>query len=167
MKLSLIAAVANNNVIGKENGLIWHMPDDLKHFKEMTMGHTLIMGRKTFESIGFPLKGRTIIVLTRREDYSIPGCQIANNLDEALKMTKGEKEVFIAGGAEIYAQAIDLHQTRHIYLTRIFASFDGDAFFPAINPDHWQLAERTDKPADEKNPYAFSFQTYKRIAPGK
>ncbi len=162
MKLFLIAAAANNNVIGNNNQLIWHMPADLKHFKDLTMGHTLIMGRKTFESLGTPLKGRTTIVLSRKKDYDAKGCQVAHDLSDALKLVKGEKEVFIAGGSQIYDQSMNLHQSRRIYLTRIFASFDGDAYFPEIDPAQWELIERTDHQPDEKNKYAYSFQTYKR-----
>ena len=162
MKLFLIAAAANNNVIGNDNQLIWHMPADLKHFKDLTMGHTLIMGRKTFESLGVPLKGRTIIVLSRQKDYDAKGCQVVHDLSDALKLVRGEKEVFIAGGSQVYDQSINLHQTRRIFLTRIFASFDGDAYFPDIDPGQWELIERTDHQSDEKNPYAYSFQTYKK-----
>ncbi len=162
MKISLIAAIANNNVIGNNNQLIWHMPSDLKHFKALTMGHTLIMGRKTFESLGSPLKGRKTIVLSRQKNYDAQGCQVAGNLTDALKLVQKEKEVFIAGGAQIYSQSINLAQTRRIYLTRIFASFEGDAFFPDIDAIQWELIERTDNQPDEKNPYAYSFQTYKR-----
>lgn len=162
MHLSIIAAIANNNVIGNENQLIWHMPADLKHFKELTMGHTMIMGRKTFESIGAPLKGRTTIVLTRQKDYDARGCQVAAGLDEALTIVKDEKEVFIAGGAQVYEQAIQLKRTRKIYLTRIFASFEGDAFFPEIDMTEWTCTDRTDHPPDEKNQYPYSFRVYRR-----
>lgn len=162
MKLSLIAAIANNHVIGKDNRLIWHMPADLKHFKELTLGHTLIMGRKTFESLKSPLKGRTIIVLSRQKDYDAGECQVAHKLDDAIKLVKEEKEVFIAGGAQIYNEAINLKKTRRIYLTRIYASFEGDAFFPEINPEQWQLTEHDDYPPDDKNPYPYCFQTYVR-----
>lgn len=163
MKLSLIAAVANNHVIGKNNRLVWHMPADLKHFKELTLGHTLIMGRMTFESLGSPLKGRTTIVLSRQKGYDARGCQVTHTLYDALKLAKGEKEVFIAGGSQIYNEAINMPQTRRIYLTRIYASFEGDAYFPEINPEHWQLTEHTDYPPDDRNPHAYCFQTYKRI----
>lgn len=162
MKLYLIAAAANNNVIGSENRMIWKLPADLKYFKNMTMGHTMIMGRKTFESLGGPLKGRTTIVVTRQKDYDAKGCPVAHTLKEALRLAGDEKEVFIAGGGEIYTQAIRLHQTKKIYLTRVFANFDGDAFFPDIDPARWELIDRDDRPADEKNPYPYSFQTYKR-----
>lgn len=163
MILSLIAAVANNNVIGNDNRLIWHLPADLKHFRRLTMNHTLIMGRKTFESIGGPLKGRTTIILTRQTGYEAPEhCKIAGSLEEALKMVMGEKEVFIAGGEQVYRQSIDLHYSRRIYLTRVYASFDGDAFFPEIDPERWELIEREDHQPDDKNSFAYSFRTYKK-----
>jgi dihydrofolate reductase len=162
MKLFIVAAVANNNVIGNENRLIWHLPADLKHFKELTMGHTMIMGRKTFESIGQPLKGRKTIVVTTQPDYDAQGCQLAHSIEEAIKMVKNEKEVFIAGGAEIYRQTINLYHTRRIFLTRIYANFEGDTFFPDIDPEKWEIIEREDHQPDEKNQYSFSFLTYKR-----
>ncbi len=162
MKLSLIAAVANNNVIGSENRLIWHMPADLKHFKELTMGHTLIMGRKTFESIGKPLKGRKIIVVTSQENYDAQGEEVAPTVKDAIKMVKHEKEVFVAGGSEIYKQTMDLYHTRRMYITRIFAKFEGDAFFPEIDPEKWELIEMEEHEADEKNKYPYAFMTYKK-----
>lgn len=162
MKLYLVAAAANNNVIGNNNRLVWKLPADLRHFKNLTMGHVMIMGRKTFESIGGPLKGRSIIVVTRQTDYVAGGCEVAHSLKEAIGLVKDQKEIFIAGGGEIYAQAIRMHQTRRIYLTRIFANFEGDAFFPEIDPGQWELIERNDMPADEKNIYPYSFQIFKR-----
>lgn len=163
MKISLIAAAANNHVIGYDNRMIWHLPADMKHFKTLTMNHTLIMGRKTFESIGAPLKGRTTIILSRQHDYPAPeGCKLANSLPDAIRMVVNEKEVFVAGGEDIYRQAIDLRYTTRIYLTRVFANFDGDAFFPEIDPEKWELADRQDHQPDEKNSFPYSFQLYKR-----
>jgi dihydrofolate reductase len=162
MKIHLIAAVANNQVIGGDNRLLWHLPADLKHFKDLTMGHTLIMGRKTFESIGKPLKGRRTIVITSQTEYNAQGCLLARSLREALTLAGEEKEVFIAGGGQVYDQAIRLPQASRIHLTRIFASFTGDTFFPEIDPAQWELSERSDREADEKNPYPYSFQVYKR-----
>ncbi len=162
MKLSLVAAVANNNVIGSENRLLWHMPADLKHFKDLTMGHTLIMGRKTFESIGKPLKGRKTIVVTRNKDFDAQGCQIVHSIRDAVKAVKAEKEVFVAGGSEIYAQTIGLYHTRRLYITRIYANFDGDAFFPEIDPGKWELKEMEEHEANEKNKYPYAFMTYKK-----
>ncbi len=162
MKLFIIAAVANNNVIGQNNRLIWHMPNDLKHFKNLTNGHTLIMGRKTFESIGKPLPGRKIIVVTRQKNYDAQGCTVVESLKDAICEAKKDGEVYIAGGGEIYRQVINLHQTRRIFLTRIYANFEGDSFFPDIDEDKWELIDLEKHNADEKNPYPYAFLTYKR-----
>jgi dihydrofolate reductase len=162
MKLTIIAAVANNHVIGADNRLLWHLPADLKHFKSLTMGHTMIMGRKTFESIGKPLPGRRTIVVTRKEDYDAQGCGIAHSLEKAFKMLKKSEEAFVVGGADIYQQTINLHQAHKLIITRVFASFEGDAFFPDVDPNKWKLVERNDHKADEKNPYDFTYLTYKR-----
>jgi len=164
MKMYIIAAIANNNVIGSENRLIWHLPADMKHFRELTMGHTLIMGRKTFESIGKPLKGRKTIVVTTREDYDAQGEQVAHNIKEAIRMVKGEKEVFVAGGSDIYEQTIDLYHTRRMYITRIFANFEGDAFFPEIDTEKWELIDMEEHEPDDKNKYPYAFMTYKKKA---
>ncbi len=162
MKLSLVAAMANNNVIGSENRLLWHMPVDLKHFKDLTMGHTLITGRKTFESIGGPLKGRKTIVVTRNKNYDAKGCLVVHSIKDALKAVKREKEVFVAGGSEIYEQTIGLYHTRCLYITRIYANFDGDAFFPDIDTGKWELRSMEEHEADEKNKYPYAFMTYKK-----
>ncbi|HSV87135.1 MAG TPA: dihydrofolate reductase [Bacteroidales bacterium] len=162
MKIALIAAVANNHVIGAENRLIWHLPADLKHFKELTMGHTMIMGRKTFESIGKALPGRRNIVITRSKGYVAQGCEIANSTDDALKMAGKSETVFVIGGSEIFEQTINHPQTKILYITRIFACFEGDAFFPSVNPSRWKLVERLDRKPDEKNQYPYTFLTYHR-----
>ncbi len=162
MKLSIIAAVSNNNVIGNDNRLIWHMPADLKRFKNITMGHTLIMGRKTFQSIGKPLPGRKTIVVTRQKDFDTQGCQKASSFKEAIKLVKDQSEVFIAGGAEIYQQALESHYTKKIYLTRIFADFEGDTYFPELDTQKWQVIDRADYEPDEKNIYPYAFLEYKR-----
>lgn len=162
MILSLIAAVANNNVIGNESKLIWHMPEDLKHFKKTTMGHSIIMGRKTWESIGKPLKGRQNIVLTRQEYYLAEGCEVVHSIEEAIRKTKHEKEVFVIGGSDIYEQCIDLYYTRRLYITRIFANFEGDAFFPDIDTEKWDLEDMVELDADEKNKYPYAFLKYKK-----
>ncbi|MEE4176807.1 MAG: dihydrofolate reductase [Bacteroides sp.] len=162
MKITLIAAVANNHVIGADNRLLWHLPADLQHFKKLTIGHTMVMGRKTFESIGKPLPGRHTIVITRKKDYDAAGCEIAHSLEKAFKLVGKREEVFVVGGAEIYQQTIDLPQTHTLYITRVFASFEGDAFFPDVDPNQWQLIERLDRKADEKNIYDMTFLTYKR-----
>ncbi len=162
MKISIVAAVANNHVIGSDNKLLWHLPADLKYFKNLTMGHTIIMGRKTFESIGKPLPGRRTIVVSRRQDYVAPGCEVAHSVEQALFLAKNQKEVFVVGGAEIYQQTINLPQTKKLYLTRIFALFDGDAYFPNVDPGQWKLVGRNDIKADEKNLYNQTYLTYSR-----
>ncbi len=164
MKMYIIAAIANNNVIGSENRLIWHLPADLKHFRELTMGHTLIMGRKTFESIGKPLPGRKTIVVTSRKGYDAKGEQVAHNIKEAIRMVKDEKEVFVAGGSDIYEQTIDLYHTRRMYITRVYANFEGDAFFPDIDPEKWELIDMEEYEPDDKNKYPYAFMTYKKKA---
>ncbi len=162
MRLIIIAAVANNHVIGNNNQLLWHLPADLKRFKETTMGHTMIMGRKTFESIGKALPGRRTIVITRNEKFDAQGCEVVTNLKDALCMVKDECNVFVVGGGEIYRQTINLHVARRLFITRVFASFEGDSFFPAVDCDKWELIDREDHHADQKNPFPFSFLTYKR-----
>lgn len=157
MKLSIIAAVAENNVIGKDNQLIWRLPADLKHFKVLTMGHPMIMGRKTFDSIGKPLPGRTSIILTRQLDYTVEGCLVVHSLDQAITEAGklGSGESFIVGGAEIYRQSISIADK--IYLTEVHSFFDGDTFFPEIDPTIWREIKREFFPADERNAYAFDF----------
>lgn len=164
MNLSLIAAVANNHVIGHKNRMAWHMPADLKHFKRLTMNHTLIMGRKTYESIGKPLKGRKTVIVTNNRQYDAPGCLVAGSVEEVIQLVRKEQEVFVAGGAEIYRQTIDLPQTKRMYITRIYADVEGDAFFPLIDPAQWELADRETHQADENNPYPYAFLTYRKIS---
>ena len=157
MKLAIIVAVAENNVIGKDNQLIWHLPADLKHFKTLTMGHPMIMGRKTFDSIGKALPGRTSIIITRQPNYTAEGCLMVHSLEQAITEAGklGSGEVFVVGGAEIYQQSIPVSDK--IYLTEIHHSFDGDTFFPKIDSSVWQELKRESFPADEKNAFAFDF----------
>lgn len=157
MIVSIIVAKADNDVIGKDNELIWHMPADLKHFKNTTMGHYIIMGRKTFESQKKPLPGRTSIVITRNKDYKAEGCIIVYSLSDALKIAEENKqeEVFILGGAEIYK--IALPYTDKIYLTEIKSTFEGDTYFPHFELDEWEEIKREEFSADEKNPYPYIF----------
>lgn len=145
MIISIIVAVAKNNVIGQGNKLIWHISEDLKRFKKLTNGHHIIMGRKTFESIGKALPNRINIVVTRDKNYDAPGCVIATSLDEAFELSKNDIEVFIIGGGEIYRQAIPYAD--HIYLTKVDAEFKGDTFFPALNPEDW-IVETSQKGVD-------------------
>ena len=161
-KLSAIVAIDQSGAIGKDGQLLCHLPADLKHFKNITMGHSIIMGRKTFES--FPkgsLPGRQNIVVTRSSTFNPEGVTVAHSIDEAIRAAEMPGEVFIIGGANIYEQAIDQCDTLH--LTRLHATFDeADAFFPPIDNEDWITCENEDHQADEKNPIAYTFSTLKR-----
>ena len=166
MKVSLIVAVSENGVIGKDNDLIWHLPNDMLFFKETTTGHHVIMGRKNFESIPHkfrPLPNRTNIVITRRSDYKAEGCIVVNSLEEALKVAKcnGENEAFIIGGGQIYKLAIDAGVVDKIYLTKIHHSFDGDTFFPELSSD-WIKTNKIENKTDEKHRYSYDFITLEK-----
>ncbi|POY36069.1 dihydrofolate reductase [Solitalea longa] len=160
MTLSIIVAKAKNNVIGNNNTLIWHLPADLKYFKKLTTGNTIIMGRKTYDSIGKPLPNRRNIVISRNKDLKLEGCEVTDSLDAAISISESDNEVFIIGGAEIYKQAIDRSDT--LYVTEVKSSFDGDAFFPEISNNEWTEVQREDHVADEKNKIDYSFVTYKK-----
>lgn len=158
MIISLIVAMDEQRGIGLDGGIPWHLPADLKRFKSITMGHHLIMGRKTYESIGNPLPGRTMIIVTRNTNYQPDGCLVANSLEEALGFARmgSESEVFIIGGGELFAEAID-HADR-IYLSLVHTTLPADTFFPLISADEWQETETELVPADDKNKYAFTFK---------
>ena len=161
MNLTLIAAMAQNRIIGNNNDLIWHLPRDMKHFRELTTGHNVIMGRKTFESMDSrPLKNRTNIVITRQEDYQAEGCTVVHSLDEAIASVKDDDQPFVIGGAEIYRQALEKAQT--LELTLVYETFDGDTSFPELNSENWKELKREHHMADEKNPYSMDFITYVR-----
>lgn len=160
MTVSIIVAIAENNAIGKNNQLLWHLPADLKHFKDITGGHSIIMGRKTFDSVGKPLPRRRNIVVTRRP-ITIEGCEVVNSIEAGIALCKGEEEVFIGGGAEIYRQA--MHLTDRIYLTIVHKRFTADTFFPEIDPEQWQELSREYHAPDEKNLLPYSFITYERV----
>ena len=167
MKVSLIVAVAENGVIGKDNDLIWHLPNDMRFFKETTTGHHVIMGRKNFESIPHkyrPLSNRTNIVITRQSDYTAEGCVVVNSVEEALKVAKsnGENEAFIIGGGQIYRIALEKNLIDKIYLTKVYHSFDGDTFLPKLGND-WKEVGRIDYKADEKHANDYSFLTFQKI----
>lgn len=159
-RISLIVAMAANRVIGRDNALPWRLSEDLRRFKRLTLGHALVMGRKTWESIGRPLPGREIVVVTRQEGYGVPpGVSVARSVEEALETARGD-EVFIAGGEEIFRQTID--RADRLYLTRIDKDFPGDTFFPEVDPERWRLVLREDHGATEETPFAYSFLTYDR-----
>jgi dihydrofolate reductase len=160
MIVSQIAAMSENRVIGKNNQLLWHIPGDLKHFKNITSGHTVIMGRKTFDSVGKPLPKRRNIIITR-QNIEIDGCEVVHSIKAALALCKNEDEVFIVGGAEIYKQS--LHLTNRIYLTIIHHQFNGDSFFPEISRNEWKEVSHENHPADDKNAFPYSFITYQRL----
>jgi dihydrofolate reductase len=158
--LSIVVALSENNVIGSKNNLPWKLSGDLKRVKVLTMGHHLIMGRKTFESIGRPLPGRTTIIITRKKDYHIEGCLIASSLSEAIELSKSDNEAFIFGGGEIFREA--LPHVKRIYMTRVHAHINGDTFFPEINYSEWKEISREEFPADEKNQFPCSVITLER-----
>jgi dihydrofolate reductase len=135
MRISMIAAMAKNRVIGHKNALPWHLPEDLRHFRDLTMGHHILMGRKTFESIGKPLPGRQSVVISRNPDFVFPGVEAASSIEEAILLCSGDEEVFFIGGADLYNQAIRLAQ--RIYLTEIQDEYEGDAYFPRLDPSEW------------------------------
>jgi dihydrofolate reductase len=162
MKVSIIVAVADNGVIGRGGALPWHLSADLKRFKALTMGHHLVMGRKTFESIGRVLPGRKFIVVTRNRDLVFPEVLSAGSVESALMLAQDDAEIFIAGGAEIYEQS--LHRADVMYLTRVHAEPDGDVTFPEFDDvNEWRLADSEHFEADEKNEHPYSFLTYERI----
>ena len=159
---SLIVAMAENRVIGRNNSLPWRLPEDLKHFRRLTMGHPIIMGRKNYQSIGRPLPGRTNIVVTRAHDFAAPGCIVVHSVDAALDSARGDSEPFIIGGAEIYTQT--LGQARRLYLTLVHADVPGDVRFPALEPAQWRELSRERHESDSAHAYAYSFVTMERAA---
>lgn len=160
--ISLIVAIADNHAIGKNNDLLWHLPDDLKHFKRTTSGHPIIMGRKTFESFGArPLPKRTNVVITRGNAYTSEGnLVVVRSLDEALQQVNEEEEVFIIGGGEIYKQAMPIID--RMYLTVVHHQFEADTYFPAFDEREWTEVANEYHPADEKHAYAFTIKTLSR-----
>lgn len=160
MIISAVVVVDQNHGIGKNNQLLVYFPADLKRFKNITSGHSIIMGRKTFDSMGKALPNRRNIVVTRQSDLTLPGAEITNSLDESLALCEGEKEVFIIGGAEIFRQA--LHKLDRIYLTKIHKSFDADTFFPEISATEWEETQKQDFGPDEQTDFSYSFITYQK-----
>ncbi|MDM8159131.1 dihydrofolate reductase [Labilibaculum sp. K2S] len=160
MNVSIIVAVSRNQVIGKDNQLIWKLSADLKRFKALTTGNTIIMGRKTFESIGKPLPNRTSVIITRQADYVAEGCIVVNSLEQALEKYSDQEEVFIIGGGTIYKEA--LAKANKIYYTKVHKDFEGDTFFPALDLKEWKSVSREDCFPDEKNEVPYSFIDYIR-----
>jgi dihydrofolate reductase len=162
MPLTLIAAMTEDRVIGRGNALPWHLPEDLRHFKGLTLGHPVIMGRKTWESVGTPLPGRRNIVVTRREGFAAPGADVAPSLAAALRLVAEEPEVFVVGGAELYRGALPLAD--RIHLTVIHTrEVEGDTHFPAFEGPDWVLAEERHLPADARHAWPLSFRRYDRV----
>lgn len=159
--ISIIAALAENRVIGINNTLPWRLPNDLKHFRRLTTGHAIIMGRKNYESIGKPLPERTNIIITRNRDYRADGCLIAHSLDEALTLAKNDPEIFVIGGAEIYSTA--LARADRLYLTRVHATIAGDTYFPEFDETEWRESACERHAADERHAFDYSFVVFERI----
>ncbi len=165
MILSAITAIAQNNVIGKNNTLPWRLPADMRFFKKTTMGHPVIMGRKTYESFKKALPGRTNIVITRQENYSLPDAEVVHDLQDAIVRARelDRKEAFILGGAQIYEQSLPLLDK--LYLTRIYEDFEGDTLFPAFDLSEWEMTGIEPHEPDEKNDYFYAFQLWEKKKP--
>ncbi|HWK49593.1 MAG TPA: type 3 dihydrofolate reductase [Steroidobacter sp.] len=161
--LSIIVAVADNGVIGSGNQLPWRLPDDLKRFKALSLGKPIVMGRKTFDSIGRPLPGRLNVVISRQPGLEIPGCTVVTSIDEAIAVAQPAPEIVIVGGADIYRQV--LPQVQVIHLTRVHASVAGDVVFPKLEEHEWREVAKEYHPPDERHAHAFTFSTLERVAP--
>ncbi|MBL4795025.1 MAG: dihydrofolate reductase [Pseudomonadales bacterium] len=166
MRIGLIVAVADNGVIGRDNNLPWRLSRDLQYFKKTTLGKPIIMGRKTYESIGKPLPGRTNIIVTRNQEYKQEGCIVCHSLDNAVAVANSEdvEAVMLIGGAQLYKEALAVEPplVTHLYVTEVHHSVEGDATFPSINKSHWQEVSRERHSADDKNQYDCSFVVYER-----
>ena len=160
MTLSLVVAASSNNVIGRDGGLPWHLPDDLRQFKRLTTGKAVIMGRSTYESIGRPLPDRRNIVMTRNADYVADGCDVVSSVSEAMDAVEGAEEVMIIGGGQVYRDFLPLAD--RIYLTRVQAEVEGDTYFPEIDEAAWRLVSSEHHAADEKHRYAFDVMVFER-----
>jgi dihydrofolate reductase len=158
--ITLIAAVAENNALGKDNQLLWHLPDDFKRFKNVTSGHYIVMGRKTFESFPKPLPNRTHVIITRQKNYTSENCIVVDSLQKAISVCPKEEEIFIIGGGEIYNQTLETADKLDI--TRVHHTFDADTYFPEIDLNKWKLTATEFHPKDEKHQFDFTFQTYLR-----
>ena len=161
--ITIIAAAGQKNELGKDNDLIWHLPADLRRFKKVTSGHTIIMGRNTFESIGKPLPNRRSIIITRNISYKKEGCDVVHSLEDAIKLVKDQKNAFIIGGAQIYKEAIEKKLVDQLDITKVHQNFDADVFFPTIDLASWKEVSKETFLPDDKNQYTYSFLSYKRI----
>jgi dihydrofolate reductase len=162
MRISIVVAVAENGAIGKDNALLWRLPDDLKNFKTITMGKPIVMGRKTYDSIGRALPGRVNIVISRQASLVLPGCVVVGSLADAINAAGDVAEIAIIGGAEIYRQALAMTAT--IYMTKVHATLTGDVFFPPLVAAEWRETHREHHGADERHEYSFTFVTLERTA---
>jgi dihydrofolate reductase len=162
MTVSMIVAVSDNGVIGRDGGLPWYLPRDLRHFKTTTMGHHLIVGRRTWDEVGKPLPGRVMVVVTRSFHFEAEGAVVVHSLEDALEVARTDEEPFIGGGAHIYRMALAQDLVDRLYLTRVHAEVEGDTFLPAIDFDEWRLVSSEHHEADEKNTYACTFEIYDR-----
>ncbi|MEO9571382.1 MAG: dihydrofolate reductase [Polaribacter sp.] len=160
--ITIIAAIAKNNALGKDNDLIWHLPADLKRFKKVTSGHHILMGRNTFESIGKPLPNRTTIIITRNKNYFKEGCLIAHSIEEAINLVENDATIFIIGGAQVYKETLKKNLADQLDITLVHQEFDADAFFPEIDLNLWEEINREDFIADEKNKFDYSFIRYSK-----
>ena len=160
--LSIIVALTENNVIGRDGDMPWRLSADLRRYKRITMGHHMIMGRKTFDSIGRALPGRTSVVISRTAAYDDPLIRVARSWDEALQIAADDEEIFIVGGGQIFELSLSQSQVDRLYLTRVHCSIEGDTFFPDIQWDQWKLVDEERHQADEKNNYDYSFLTFDR-----
>lgn len=160
--VTIIAAVAKNNAIGLNNDLIWHLPADLKRFKKVTSGHHILMGRNTYESIGRPLPNRTTVIITNNKHYEQEGCLIVYSLEQALEMAKNDEHIYIIGGAQVYKYAIENDLVDTLDITLVHHQFEADVFFPEIDNSIWEIAQREDFLADDKNKFDYSFISYKK-----
>ena len=156
----MIAAVAENNALGKNNDLLWHLPNDFKRFKEITSGHHIIMGRKTFESFPKPLPNRIHVIITRQNDFEHEGCIVVQNIEKALSVCPVNENLYIIGGGEIYQQSISFAD--QLDITRVHHSFDADVYFPEIDPEIWELTSETFHQKDERHLFDYTFQTFVR-----
>ena len=161
--ITIIAAIGEDNALGKDNDLIWHLPADLKRFKKVTSGHHILMGRNTFESIGKPLPNRTTVIITRNKAYKQEGCIVVNSLEEAIKVAEKDEKIFIIGGAQIYAYAIENNLADKLDITIVHQKFEADVYFPKIDVTKWKEVSRETFEADEQNTYLHSFVSYEKI----